>query len=341
MASDAAEWTEEQVREAAAVVHAHVAPTPLRHSLYLSHRLGATVLLKMEMLHESQSFKLRGAIAALELYRRQHGSLPPAVVAASGGNHGQAVALACKMLETARCVIFLPHNSARPAITAFLADYCGAEVQVRGDDFAECNGFATTFAAGVPGALYLHPYDDEHVMRGQGTIMSELADQLGGEGADAPPDIVIGSMGGGGMLSGLLRARAVLQRTHQHFSPQVMAVQTEGCSWYAASLEQGAVARKPVTSIAKTLGSSTSTPAIFERFRALLDRYFVVSDADTVRAMETVLEHEKLLVEPSAACVVAAMLREPEVFAGKRVVVVLCGCNVNPGQLEEWKATLL
>ncbi|MHA1992744.1 MAG: threonine ammonia-lyase [Candidatus Hodarchaeales archaeon] len=301
----------------------YVDPSPIKKSNWLSKELDAEVYLKLECLQPGRSFKIRGATNALLSQK----SLPKKVITASGGNHGLGVTIACNRVNVP-CLVVLPTSTSK--YRAQLLEDLGAEVLLRGAAWDESNDYALKLAED-PDILYIHPFADREVMLGQGTIALELVDQL------SDFDTLIASVGGGGLLGGISLALEAMGK-----DVQIYSVETEGAESLAKSLEAQKLVELPaITSIAKTLGAKKTTPFIFETMQRLIDRYFVVTDADAVDSLVKFLDEEKILIEPATSCIVSVALQNPQLFRGKKVVFIICGSNVTLHEVEGWKKQFL
>jgi threonine dehydratase len=297
----------------------------LRKSDWLSEELRADVYLKLECLQPGRSFKIRGATHAL-LSRKTR---PSKVITASGGNHGLGVAIACNQ-QGVPCMVVLPTTTSSYRIE--LLKTLGAEVFLYGEAWDEANNYAMNLALD-PDVLYIHPFADRAVMLGQGTISFELVEQLG------EFNVLVASVGGGGLLSGI---SLNLEAMGKSDNIDIFSVETRGAESLAKSLELNELIELPaITSIAKTLGARKTTPFIFGSLSRLVNKYFVIDDADAVKAIYQFLDHEKILVEPATSCIISAALANKELFVGKRVVFIICGSNVTLDEVEEWKKQFL
>jgi threonine dehydratase len=313
--------SEKELHDAAARLRPVLNSTPVVTSPDLSTRTGASVHLKLETLQPTHSFKVRGAVNALL-------SLPPAgrgrgVVAASQGNHGLGVAWAAARLGVGAAV-YLPTDASRARVGAL--ERLGAAVMLRGDSWDEANACAID-AAAASGRHYIHPFNDRSVMAGAGTLFMELLDQL------PSVDLLVASVGGGGLLSGLISAA-------RRLSPKtrVVGVETEGADCMARSLEAGTIVTLPaITSVARSLGARRTEPAQFEVVSRYAEGVVVVSDDETKRQVLETWRGERLLLEPAAACVLAALASgRVRVRPGERVVAVACGANVELDEVSAW-----
>ncbi len=313
-----------EIDSAAQRIRTHLAPTPLIRAQHFSRELGANVFFKLEILQPTHSFKVRGAFSALtQLSEKQR---KRGVVTASGGNHGLAVAYAAATLAIP-ATVYLPESATETKLAAIRA--FGAEVVVHGSAWDEANTLAMK-VADESGRAYIHPFDNRMVMAGQGTIATELLAQL------PEPDLIVASIGGGGLISGILSAI-------QHYSPstRVFGVETVGADSMYQSWKAGRIIELPaITSIAETLGARKTEKTQFEIVSQYITDLVTVSDNAAIRALISILQEEKLLTEPATSCSVAALLEgKIPVKPGENVVVVLCGANVAHEKVHEWEST--
>ncbi len=298
---------------------AHVKPSPVIHSPWLSKELNAEVYLKLEYLQPGNSFKIRGASNAL----LSQDPLPEQVITASGGNHGLGVAVACKRADVP-CKVVLPTSTSDYRVK--LLEDLGAEVQLYGDAWDDANRYALKLAAS-PNILYIHPFADRDVILGQGTIALELKEQL------PEFDILVASVGGGGLLTGISLA---LEQLDYH--GEIVAVETIGAESLHKSIIAGEIVElDAITSIAKTLGARKTEPFIFDSLKRLVTHSLIVHDSEAVISLLDFLDHEKILVEPATSCIIAAAFNNPEIFKNKKVVFIICGSNVSMEEVENWK----
>ena len=301
---------------------ARIAPylhrTPLRRSHTLSRRLGTNVYLKFEVLQKTGSFKARGAFSKLT-------ALPAGsrVVAASGGNHGQAVAYAAGVLGMPARIV-MPRSTAANYLNA-TRDY-GAEIFLTEDIGS---AFALGEEAAVDGWIRVHPFDDVDVIAGQGTVGLEILEDL--------PEVtdVICSIGGGGLAAGL---GTVIKSAKP--DARVWGAETLGADCMSQALEAGRViTMEKITSIAKTLGPPSVAAVTLAAAQRLLEKVEVVSDAEAVQALYFLLERVKVLTEPAAACTLAAAERLAGRFSpDDHLVLVLCGGNLSMADLHSYSA---
>jgi threonine dehydratase len=298
---------------AIARVHDLIAPY-IRHTPVLKTN-GADVGLdpfpltfKLEFTQHAGSFKARGAFCNL-LTR----AVPPSgVAAASGGNHGIAVAFAAMRLGIP-AKIFVPTVSSPVKVARIRS--CGADVVITGDRYADALEASEQYVAGS-GALPIHAYDQTETLLGQGTLGRELSDQV----PDATTVLV--AVGGGGLIGGV--AGWYAGRT-----PRVIGVEpTE-----APTLTRALAAGKPVDAPAGGIAADSLAPRrvgelMFPIARRHVERVLLVSDEEIVRAQNTLWETFRIVVEPGGAAAFAALLSRQYVpSSADHVVVVLCGGN--------------
>lgn len=291
--------------------------TPTEESRWLTRIADTPVHLKCENLQRAGSFKIRGAyvrIARLTPEERSRG-----VVAASAGNHAQGVALAASLLGT-HATIFMPDGAALPKISATRG--YGADIRFHGSGVTEALGAAIEFAEHT-GAILIHPFDHEDIMAGQGTVGLEILEQV--------PDVktILVPVGGGGLAAGIALIRS------ERPDIRIVGVQAEGAAAYPPSLRDGhPVEVKMDTTMAD--GIAVARPGVlpFAVIAEHLDDVITVSEESLSQALLMLLERAKLLVEPSGAAGVAAILENPTRFEGP-VVAVLSGGNIDALVLME------
>ncbi|TDE10157.1 serine/threonine dehydratase [Jiangella asiatica] len=288
------------VSTAAATITEYVRHTPLMRAQVD----GRPLVVKLEHLQRSGSFKLRGALNAL-----RGGERPDRVVTASGGNHGLGVATAAKLLDLP-ATVFVPETV--PEGKARRIEQSGAELIRHGSTYAEAAAAATAVAA-RPGVRYLPAYDDAAVIAGQGTVAAEVV-------AEAPDvDAVAVAVGGGGLAAGT--ALAIGGRV-------TVAVEPQGCCALHRALEAGEPVDSPVDSVASSaLGATRVGTLPLAVLTAADTRSVLVSDDELLAARDRLWEEFRLLVEPAAAVPFAAWLagRVP----GELPCIVLCGANTD------------
>ncbi|MEY4883082.1 MAG: hypothetical protein RIS34_936 [Pseudomonadota bacterium] len=298
------------IEQAAARLQAHVLRTPCVASKTLSGISGAEVFLKFENLQFTASFKERGACNKLA-------QLPPqtsGVVAMSAGNHAQGVAYHAQRLGL-RAVIVMPRFT--PGVKVERTRGFGAEVVLHGDTLDEARTHALMLAE-QEGLTFVHPYDDAQIMAGQGTVGLEMLQDVPGL------DTLIVAVGGGGLIAGMATAAKAIKPGIEvigvqttRFPAMVNAIKgthhPQGTSTIAEGIAVGSPGRLPQSVIAR-----------------LVDDLVLVDEGDIEQAIVMLLEVEKTLVEGAGAAGLAALLKYPQRFKGKKVGLVLCGGNIDP-----------
>ena len=311
----------EDIEAAAARIAPHVRATPVIDA----EVGGVAASFKLECLQVSGTFKARGAFARLLAARaaaRAAGLEPPSrVVAASGGNHGIAVALAARALGVAADV-FVPRTSPPAKLDRLRA--LGATVHAQADAYPQALEASRAFAR-AEGALESHAYDQFDTLAGQGTLAREWLRQRPGL------DVLLVAVGGGGLIGGIaawLDAAAARGEP----VPRLVAVETEGCPTLHAALAAGRIVDVEARGIAAdALGARRVGEIMFPLARRRVAQAVLVPD-DAVRAAQAALWRDlRLAVEPGGAAAIAALACGAYRPApGERTGVLLCGANVDP-----------
>jgi threonine dehydratase len=301
------------VTEAASRIYQYIRHTPLLRVAGDEFSTSAPVALKLELLQHAGSFKPRGAFNRLLAAPVR----PARVIAASGGNHGAAVAYAARILGIA-AEIFVPAGAPAGKI-ARIAGY-GARVVQGGETYAEALAASRLRQAEI-GALEVHAYDHADVLAGQGTVGREMEQ-------DAPElTHVLVATGGGGLIGGIAAWYAG--------SVSVISVEPEGCPALHDALAAGRPVDAPVGGVAAdSLGARRAGAEMFPLAQRYVGAALLVPDAAILAAQLMLWERFRLVVEPGGATAVAALLSgrfQPP--AGARVGVVLCGANTDPGRV--------
>lgn len=311
--------TAADVDAAAARLKGVAVRTPLTSSPVLDAATGARVFLKPETLQRTGSFKFRGAYN--RLVQIPEAARPAGVVACSSGNHAQGVAAAAKMLGMP-AVIVMPSDA--PAMKRQRTRDLGAEV-VEYDRVTDDRDAIAKAIAAKTGAIFVPPYDDPDVMAGQGTVGLEIVEDLTALGL--APDIVSANVSGGGLISGIgLSVKRAFPQA------RVVAAEPEGFDDHARSFRSGVRERNaaPSGSFCDALLAPTPGVITFEVSRRLVGEGAQASDAEVAKAVGFAFRELKLVVEPGGAVALAALLNGRLDAAGKTVVIVLSGGNVDP-----------
>lgn len=285
---------------------------------------GRPLFLKMDALQPSGSFKMRG-IGHFCRDAVEKGAT--GIVCASGGNAGIAAALAARTLGVP-ATVFVPDSTTADVRARIAAT--GAEIHVAGRMFDETDGHARAHAA-ANGAAYVHPFDHPLLWEGHATLIDEVV------AAGADFDCVVLSVGGGGLLAGVVEG---LRRNGLGEVP-VIAVETEGAASLAESLATGTHARLPaITSIATSLGAAAVAPHVLSLTESHPIVSVTVSDADAVDACLSFADRMRVLVEPACGATLAVADRHAGLLArhARPLIVVCGGINVSIAKLLAWKA---
>jgi len=305
------------VNEAAALIASHIRRTPTERSEALSVLSGREVFLKLENLQKTGAFKIRGALHAL--LRKDPRERVNGVVTASAGNHGQGVAYAAKLLGVPATVV-LPQGVPLAKLTAI--QRTGAEALLLGESYDDAHAAAVEIARERKRA-YIHAFDDDDVIAGQGTLALELLDDV------RDLDALVVPVGGGGLIAGV--ALAASARTPR---PRIVGVQAAGASAFAASFGAGAVVERPAATIADGIAVRRPAERTLAIVKRLVDDVITVSDEAIARSIVVLLERTKLLAEGAGAAALAAVLElDGRVGGGRKLGVVISGGNIDPNLL--------
>ena len=301
------------IRAAAANIAGEVLRTPSIAAPALSALTGAELILKLETLHPTGSFKERGALnklKSLTAEQRRAG-----VIAMSAGNHAQGVAYHARRLGIPATIV-MPEGTPFTKIERTAAH--GATVVLRGAGLSEAHREADALAA-AQGLTFVHPYDDTAIIAGQGTIGLELL-------ADHPDlDAIIVPIGGGGLISGIAVAAKAL-------SPRIEIVGAEA-ALYPSMRQALSSGTQPTPAGGQTIaeGIAVKDPGKLTRAicAALVADIMLVAESALERAVAMLLDTQKLVVEGAGAAGLAALLTYPDRFRGRKVALVLCGGNID------------
>lgn len=309
----------DRVRAAVGDVDPVFLDTPAFPCAALGRALGCSVTLKVETLNPVRSFKGRGTdtVAAVAL---ENGA--SRVVCASAGNLGQA--LAYSGLRRGLGVTVVAAKTANPLKLRQIAAF-GAEVRLEGEDIEDARLLARVIAE-ADGAYLVEDSLDLATCEGAATIGLELVRD------DPGLDVVLLAVGGGAMASGVGYAVRSLAD-----DVEVIGIQPSGAPAMALSWRQGTVVETDrIETIADGVAGRCPIPEVLDDLLVVLDDVVLVREDSIKGGMRALYQHAGLVVEPSAALGIAAMLEEPERFAGRRVTTILCGSNVGPADFARW-----
>jgi L-serine/L-threonine ammonia-lyase len=296
--------------------------TPLVLSNTLSKLTGKNVWLKLDALQPSGSFKTRGVGFACEHYASKGAKR---FVSSSGGNAGLAVAYAARMLELP-AVVVVPQTTSEHAKKLLALE--GAEVIVHGASWQEANELAQSMLNGAD--AFIHPFDNPLLWQGHATMIDEVA------AAGVKPDAVLLSVGGGGLMCGVIEGL----RNNGLTDVPVIAVETEGAASLNLAIRSGQLkALEAITSIATTLGAKQVCKQAFELTRTHEVKSVVVSDESAVKACRLFLNDHRLLVEPACGAALVPIYEQLEALQPySNVLVVVCGgASTTAEQLQSYQ----
>jgi threonine dehydratase len=308
----------EDIRAAERTIASSIIRTPLVFSPTLSAMTGANVYLKLETLQKAGSFKVRGALN--KILSRHNSLLDQGVIAASAGNHAQGVAVAAHSAGIPATIV-MPEwasLSKQEATRSY-----GARVIIAGKTLEESIEKAQEIARGG-GGLFIHPFDDDEIIAGQGTIALEIF-------ADLPnTDMIVVPVGGGGLIAGIATAAKSIH-------PEIVVVGVQAASCPSAMKGSGMFEPACITqhrTIADGIRVAESGVRTLPVIRELVDRIVLASEDEIADAMLLLLERKHIIAEGAGAVPLAAMLNGSiAVRAGSNIVLVISGGNVDSALL--------
>ena len=295
--------------------------TPVDLALSLSKRLENNILIKREDLQPIHSFKIRGAyncISQLSDVQRACG-----VVAASAGNHAQGVAMSAKHLGIDATIV-MPNTT--PDIKVNSVKALGAKVILHGDSFAQAYTYSLTLVADR-GLVYIHPFDDEHTIAGQGTVAVELLRQV-----EDNIDAIFVPVGGGGLIAGMSVYIKYLRP-----DIKIIGVEPEDSCCLKAALDAGERVILPeVGTFAEGVAVAQIGELTFELAQQYVDEVITVTTDELCAAIKDIYDDTRAIAEPSGACAVAGLKKyvEREQARGQTLVAVATGANLNFDRLR-------
>ncbi|MGE5301437.1 MAG: threonine ammonia-lyase [Acidobacteriota bacterium] len=296
----------EDIRKAADRIGAFVHKTPLIRSDSFSRLTGAEVYLKTENLQKTGSFKVRGAFNKIMEVRNDR------VIAASMGNHAQGVAFAAGKLGKSAKIV-MPVTA--PIVKQEATEGYGAEVVLFGESFAE----ALEYARSQKGYEFIHAFDDEGIIAGQGTVGMEIAADM----ADA--DCVLVPVGGGGLIAGVAVAMKALSSKTRVIGVQAAAAPSAFLSFNEKKIS----GRAPLPTIADGIAVGQVGEKAFGIITGNVEDMVLVEEDEVAMSILYFLERKKLVVEGAGAVPLAALFGNRERFTGKKVVLVISGGNID------------
>ncbi|QHV94644.1 threonine ammonia-lyase [Spirosoma endbachense] len=307
------------IREAHDRIRPYIHRTAVLTNHTINDRAGADLFFKCENFQKIGAFKARGGLnAVLQVAENKEGA---AITTHSSGNHAQAVAFAARQVGLPAYIV-MPRTA--PQVKKEAVRGYGAEI-------IECEPTLDAREAGVrevmerTGAVLVHPFDDDRVIAGQATATKELLEDFG---LEKTFDTILAPVGGGGLLSGTSLATHFMSPT-----TRVIAGEPEGAADAVLSFRSGRVEKAPyINTIADGLMTTLSERTL-GIIREHVTEILTVSDAEIIAAMRLVWERMKIVIEPSCAVPLAAVLKHKDQFAGQKIGIILTGGNVDLGKL--------
>ncbi|MBA2406264.1 MAG: threonine ammonia-lyase [Bdellovibrionales bacterium] len=299
-----------------------VGPTPMIYNEWLSKQYGCEIYLKLENMLPIGSFKMRGAtnkIASLTAAEKKQG-----VLAVSAGNHAQGVAWAANRFKV-QATIIMPEGS--PLTKIRNTEALGAKVVLQGQNIEECFQIAKEMMKKKK-MIFVHPYHDPLVIAGQGTVGFEILDQL------PEADFVFSSIGGGGLVTGI----GQVLKGHKS-KIKVIAGQASGCSTMVDSLNAGKIlTSEKAETFADGIRVKNVNEDMFKSLSKVLDSSYSVDDEKMAWAILQLMEKARVIAEGAGALPLALFdqlyQKNPKKFKGKKIILVICGGNIDVNLLE-------
>lgn len=319
----------EDIKAAAGIIRKVARITPLDESIRLSKQFGAHILLKREDLHRVRSYKIRGAFNKMSSLNQEERS--QGVVCASAGNHAQGVAFACNHLGI-NGTVYMPSVTPKQKI-AQTRMFGGDKITIvlEGDTFDDSSKAALQFCKETH-KTFVHPFDDEKVIEGQGTIGLELLDQV-----DAPIDYVFVAIGGGGLASGLCGVFSALSP-----STKIIGVEPEGAPSMKISIEKGVNTRlEKIDKFIDGAAVQRVGDLTFKICRKHLDDILAIPEGKVCQTILDLYNRDAIVVEPAGALTISALDAYAEEIKGKNVVCIVSGSNNDITRTPEIKERAL
>jgi threonine dehydratase len=311
--------TLETIRRAHQCIRPYIHHTPILTCAAIDDRVGAQLFFKCENFQKAGSFKMRGASnAVLALDPAQAGG---GVVTHSSGNHGAALSLAAQNRGVPASIV-MPSNA--PAVKQAAVRAYGGKIIFCEPTLKDRETTAHAIQQQT-GATLIHPYNDYHMIEGHGTALVELLEEI------SDLEIILAPTGGGGLLSGTLIAAKSLRKDIQVIGAEPAEADDAYRSWKAGAL----IPLEETSTIADGLRTSLGDKT-FPIIRELVDAMVLASEKTIIEAMRLVMGHMKIIIEPSAAVPLAALLERQIDVCGRRVGIILSGGNVDLNALPFW-----
>ncbi len=303
------------IQKAYSNISINIHRTPISSSTYLSQKFNSKIFFKQELFQKTGSFKIRGVLNKLSSLTP--GQLKNGVISLSSGNHAQAVAYGSKIYNISSTIV-MPAYSTKSKIAATKG--YGAKVIITDEDLIS----VVSEIQKKTNATLIHPFDDDYIIAGQGTLGMEITEDL--------PDIdhIFTAIGGGGLISGI----CIAIKSHNP-KIKIIGVEPEGADGMRQSLEKGkAITLKSINTIADGLSAPFIGKKNFEIVQKHIDQLITVSDKEIIETMWLIFERTKLFVEPSAAAGLAPILFNKYILpTNSKAMFILCGGNIDKEKL--------
>ncbi len=308
----------EEIRSAQKELAAYLPPTPLLKNSWISEAFGCEVYLKLENMQPIGSFKIRGAFHKILTLSKTQGK--KGVVAASAGNHAQGVAWGAARVKIPATIV-MPKGAT--LLKVHNTRSLGAEVILHGKTYDEAFVHAQELAK-KSGRTFIHAFDDEHVIAGQGTVGLEILQQC------PDVDVVIGSIGGGGLMSGVSEVLKTRKRP-----VKLIGCQASGSPSMIRSFKEGhAVTLESISTFADGIAIKKTSQRMYELLKPRLDSLLEADDEAMAEAILMLMEKASILAEPSGALPLAILSMARANFIGKKVVLIVSGGNIDVNVLN-------
>jgi threonine dehydratase len=280
---------------------------------------GCELFFKCENFQKIGAFKIRGGMNASLLLPLS--KLEKGLATHSSGNHAQAIALAAKLLNT-NAYIVMPDNSPVVKVNAVKGyganiTFCEPTLQAREDTMEQ--------VIKETGAEFIHPFNDERIIAGQATAAKELIDEVNGL------DAIVAPVGGGGLLSGTSLSAKYFGKNIKVYAGEPKGAADAVLSFKSGKVESAPFIKTIADGLLTTLGDIT-----LKIIRENVTDIFTVSEGEIINAMRLIYERMKIVIEPSSAVPLAAIIRNIEEFRGKRIGVIISGGNVDLSSFKDW-----
>ena len=303
------------IQKAYSNISINIHRTPISSSTYLSQKFNSKIFFKQELFQKTGSFKIRGVLNKLSSLTPDQ--LKNGVISLSSGNHAQAVAYGSKIYNISSTIV-MPTYSTKSKIAATKG--YGAKVIITDEDLIS----VVSEIQKKTNATLIHPFDDDYIIAGQGTLGMEITEDL--------PDIdhIFTAIGGGGLISGI----CIAIKSHNP-KIKIIGIEPEGADGMRQSLEKGkAITLKSINTIADGLSAPFIGKKNFEIVQKHIDQLITVSDKEIIETMWLIFERTKLFVEPSAAAGLAPILFNKYILpTNSKAMFILCGGNIDKEKL--------